>query len=111
MKNEDPPNKEVHADDLATALAKLHAKNYQPATPDMDFENENSPPRSRQRSGTLTLYHPSDHGDSADLPEISVEDTTKVIVDSPAEASPMEDVRTGPIMAHTARPPVELMKQ
>jgi len=110
MKNEDPPNKEVHPEDLATALAKLHAKNYQPVTPDMEVENDSSPARSRQRSGTLTLYHPSDHGDSADLPEISVEDTTEVIVESPADASPMEGVLQSEPILHTARPPVELME-
>jgi len=111
MKNEDPPNKEVHAEDLATALAKLHAKNYEPVTPDAEIGNENSQARTRNRSGTLTLYHPSDHGDNAELPEISVEDTTEEFVESPVSDSPMEGIQRGPIMAHTARPPVELMME
>jgi hypothetical protein len=110
MRNEDPPNKEVHPEDLALALANLHAKNQQPITPDKDFEREVFP-GSRQRSGSTTIvYHPEDHGDSLALPAISVEDTTEDIVESPADASPMEDVqRTVPIL-HTTRPPVELME-
>jgi hypothetical protein len=112
MRNEEPPNKEVHAEDLAHALARLHARNVQPLTPDMDFEKESSFPGSRERSGSTTIvYHPEDHGDSLALPAISVEDTTEEIVESPVDASPMEGVqRTVPIL-HTSRPPVELMEQ
>lgn len=110
MKNEDPPNKEVHAEDLAEALAKLHARNFAPMTPETD--NERSPAsRNRQRSGSTTIvYHPSDHGDNDTLPAISVEIPEEDICDSPVEASPMEGVvRTVPIL-HTSRPPVELME-
>lgn len=117
MKNEDPPNKEVIAEDLAQALAKLHARgNYQPVTPDMEVEREDAAAAAastRQRSGSTTIvYHPNDHGDSPALPAISVEDTTEEeeVVESPVALSPMEDVlRTAPIL-HTARPPVELME-
>jgi hypothetical protein len=110
MRNEEPPNKEVHADDLAEALAKLHAKNYHPVTPDMEIDR-NSPLGSRQRSGSTTIvYHPSDHGDNEALPAISVEIPEEDICESPADASPMEGVqRTVPIL-HTSRPPVELME-
>jgi hypothetical protein len=111
MKNEDPPNKDVHADDLAQALAKLHARNIpaEPATPDnMDTDSPMNM-ANRQRSGSTTMiYHPDDHGDSPALPAISVEDTTES--DQDADVSPMEDVsRTVPI-THTTRPPVELME-
>jgi len=125
LKNEDPPNKEVIAEDLAAALAKLHAKNSYPVSADMenDIEAMNTSPTSatasatgawkpRSRSHTL-VYHPEHHGSNPLLPAISVEDTTtsEEQDDSPAAASPMEDVRgSGPIL-HTSRPPVELMEQ
>ncbi|KAF2433975.1 Calcipressin-domain-containing protein [Tothia fuscella] len=116
MRNEEPPNKEVIAEDLANALSKLHARNYAPVTPDLEFERENPAAAggsSRQRSGSTTVvYHPADHGDSPALPAISVEDTTEdedEIVDSPADLSPMEGVMRSEPILHTARPPVELM--
>ena len=106
MREEEPPNKEVHAEDLAAALSRLHAR----PGPD-DALSENSPATSsgprvgRQRSGTGTVvYDPQDHGHSPDLPAIAVEDTS----DSPEEMSPMEGVEKK--FVHTARPPVELME-
>jgi len=111
MRNEEPPNKEVHAEDLAQALSKLHARsNYvEPPSPvDMDVNDEQNIKMlagTRNRSGTGTIvYHPQDHGHSPDLPAISVEDTT-----GNDDISPV--VEEKPIMAHTARPPVELMEQ
>ncbi|KAK0934970.1 hypothetical protein LTR29_013467 [Friedmanniomyces endolithicus] len=116
MRDEGPPNKDVHAEDLATALSRLHAR---PAADDAlkhnaptDTQQETAssvqfPPRlvTRQRSGTGTVvYDPQDHGHSPDLPAISVEDTTA----TPGSMSPMEDGEK--IYAHTARPPVELME-
>lgn len=109
MRNEEPPNKEVHADDLASALAKLHAR---PAADDALYENMDSgaqtqrSPVNRQRSGTtgsMVVYDPQEHGKSPDLPAIAVEDTTE----SPLPLSPMEGVEKK--FPHTARPPVELM--
>jgi hypothetical protein len=60
------------------------------------------------------VYHPEDHGDSPQLPAISVEDTTEI----PEMLTPdaMEGVE-GPIAQEksmgrnvsTARPPVEFM--
>ncbi|EOD45075.1 Calcipressin [Neofusicoccum parvum] len=111
VRNEEPPNKEVHAEDLAAALAKLHARPdalpQSPVDSEMDGKSPISPidVSKRQRSGSATIvYHPEDHGDSPDLPAIAVEDTTA----SPGEMTPMEDVQR-PILAHTSRPPVELM--
>lgn len=101
MRDEQPPNQEVHAEDLAIALSKLHAR------PDADEalnEDGNSP--HRQRAGSMTLvYHPEDHGLSPDLPAIAVEDTSV----SPGDLTPMEGVEKK--FLHTARPPVELMGQ
>jgi len=123
MRNEGPPNKELHADDLASALAKLHARptagGQDPASPvsptaTMDGEGvggrrEGTRIVNRQRSGSSTVvYHPKDHGDSPHLPAVMVEDTTE----SPGDMSPIEGQLDGSgskISAHTARPPVELM--
>jgi len=103
MKLEDAPNKMVHAEDLAEALAKLHhrPRTDLPASPVSDGESEAV---NRQRSGSsTTIYHPNDHGCSPHLPVISVEDTTEDYQISPIEAEK-------PIFAHTSRPPVELMQ-
>jgi hypothetical protein len=103
MKLEDAPNKQVHADDLAEALAKLHhrPRTDLPASPISDGETE----RRRQRSGSsTTIYHPEDHGCSPHLPAISVEDMTEA-----SEIPPIESEKQ--IFAHTTRPPVELMEQ
>jgi hypothetical protein len=111
MRDEEPPNKEVHAEDLATALSKLHAT---PSPSDALMEEvtpqgRRTPPRlvTRQRSGTGTVvYDPQDHGHSPDLPAIAVEDTSA----SPGDMSPMEGVENGKKFVHTSRPPVELME-
>ncbi len=100
MRDEEPPNKDVHAEDLASALAKLKARPEQPS-PDMDTDIQ-----TRKRSGSTIVYHPQDHGDSPDLPAISVEDTTE----TPAEISPVDGMSETKYM-HTARPPVELMME
>lgn len=103
MKLEDAPNKQVHAEDLAEALAKLHhrPRTDLPASPVSDGEAEVV---RRQRSGSsTTIYHPDDHGCSPNLPAISVEDLT-----GENDFSPIEPEK--PIFAHTSRPPVELME-
>jgi len=99
MQLEAEPNKQVHAEDLAEALAKLHAKpkTDMPASPISDVEG-------RQKSGsTTTIFIPSQHGYSPNLPAISVEDMT-----GENEISPIEQEK--PILAHTSRPPIELMQ-
>ncbi|KAL1382087.1 BcRCN1, regulator of calcineurin [Phyllosticta capitalensis] len=109
VRDEDPPNKEVHAEDLAAALAQLHAKQDMPVSPtdtDLDGKSPTSPSVRRARSGSATIvYHPEDHGDSPNLPAIAVEDTTA----SPGEMTPIDE-ENRPILAHTQRPPVELMQ-
>ncbi|TAQ89144.1 hypothetical protein B7494_g2530 [Chlorociboria aeruginascens] len=101
MKLEDAPNKQVHAEDLAEALAKLHhrPRTDLPASPLSEGGLEGGRQRS---SSTTTIYNPSEHGLSPNLPAIAVEDLTGEI-----EISPIETVK--PILAHTSRPPVELM--
>ena len=114
MRDEEPPNQIVHAEDLAAALAKLHADAHDYPSPtaedgDQDFV------MTRRRTGSSTiLYHPEDHGDSPNLPAIAVVDTTENSPTSPGDA--MEGIEghiaqqkaQGKTLA-TARPPVELM--
>ena len=116
MRNEDPPNKEVHAEDLAVALSRLHARDRRRSSVDeMDIEptpssatvnRTNSDLKMRSRSSTL-VYHPDHAGDSPALPSISVEDTSES--DHEADLSPIEGTKKP--VTHTARPPVELMEQ
>ncbi|KAI0401141.1 Calcipressin-domain-containing protein [Xylaria palmicola] len=103
MRLEDAPNKLVHAEDLAEALAKLHHRqapsmvDFSPVSP-----TDVAARQTRSRSSTL-IYQPHEHGGSPHLPTISVDDIT----DEPMDVSPASDK---PIMTHTARPPVELME-
>lgn len=100
MKLEDAPNKLVHAEDLAEALAKLHhrPRTDLPASPMSDVGSDG---RQRSRSSTI-IYNPSEHGNSPGLPAIEVEDLTGENMISPIEFEK-------PILANTSRPPVELM--
>ena len=115
---EDAPNKLVHAEDLAEALAKLHhhqapvfadASSSSPSSPVDGSASQQQPARAtRSRSSTL-IYKPQEHGGSPALPAISVDDMT----DEPLDISPAAAPNTAerPIKAHTARPPVELMNE
>lgn len=115
MRNEEPPNKDVHAEDLAAALANLHARPAADAALRDDYGSGNgnssgveirSPISAGGRSRSSTIvFDPQEHGRSPDLPAIAVEDTT----DSPVELSPVEGGNNKPFV-HTARPPVELME-
>ncbi|KAF9883581.1 hypothetical protein FE257_003180 [Aspergillus nanangensis] len=134
MRNEDPPNKEVHARDLAHALAQLKTEQggaifgsgavnvaappagAEPATP-MSISSDKrtgswpaSMSQQRSRSSTL-IYHPEDHGGSPNLPAVMVEDTTIPVVafeDADVDMSPIEmSIKKMP--PKTSRPPVELM--
>ncbi|KAL8686285.1 MAG: hypothetical protein Q9224_005495 [Gallowayella concinna] len=108
MRNEGPPNKEVHADDLASALAGLKQRPDAVADEGCSFQRgkEEAAERVRGRSGssttTTTVYRPDVNGGSPGLPAVIVEDTTGW-----EEGSPVDG---GKILAHTARPPVELMQ-
>ena len=129
MRNEEPPNKDVHASDLTEALNRLGRlagtpgsdDNQFPETPGSSGEADEakysrtdgavSSGASRQRSRSNTLiYHPQEHGDSPDLPAVTVEDTTisDTGYDSDVDVSPIDGPKR--ILAHTSRPPVELME-
>lgn len=114
-KQEDPPNKEVHADDLAAALHKLNARGgdadaekieQAEMLDDLARAKKNTAEMNRARSDSRTIvFSPVEQGHSADLPAIAVEDTS-------GPSSPVTDVfaaQEKPI-THTARPPVELME-
>lgn len=124
MRPEDPPNKEVHASDLANALANLKTEQsggvvekIDPDTPvSMTSEKRSGSwpaafSSSRSRSSTV-IYNPEDHGSSPNLPAVLVEDTT-ACVDSDVEMSPIDMPTSGPVKKmppKTAMPPVELME-
>lgn len=98
---EDAPNTMVHAEDLAEALAKLHHRPNTdlPASPASESAGEAVD--SRQRSGSITIYDPQEHGISSSLPAIAVVDFTG--------ENDLQGTEGRPISAHTARPPVELI--
>lgn len=128
-RKEDPPNKDVHADDLAAKLfqltgkldtlesptegqtqvtaqelSKLKTSGHRRALSGVseDLSPASATPKMRSRSSTL-IYDPKLHGDSPNLPAVMVEteDDSDVELDSQVKAP----------MAHTSRPPVELMHQ
>jgi hypothetical protein len=101
MRLEDAPNTLVHAEDLAEALAKLHHRPNNIDSPTTPSDGGHALPGRRSRSSTLVFQPSKDDGD-AGMPAVVVEDMT----DEPEELSPIDGK---PIMAHTARPPVELM--
>lgn len=107
VKLEGAPNKQVHADDLAEALANLHqraAQNVQPQSSSNASSRRGTTTTRHARSGSTTIYNPSEHGLSPDLPAIEVEDLS-----GDSDISPIEDQRA--TLTHTQRPPVELMQE
>ncbi|KUI73975.1 Calcipressin-2 [Cytospora mali] len=107
---EGAPNKEVHAEDLAEALARLHHTKNVADSPVSPVEGKSpggfgpSPRQARSRSSTL-IFHPENHGSSPNLPCVMVDDMT----DGPEDADSTMDDEPKATMAHTSRPPVELM--
>ncbi|OBW64703.1 MAG: Uncharacterized protein AUREO_052280 [Aureobasidium pullulans] len=113
-RHEDPPNKEVHAEDLADALHRLSSvpEDEQVHAQHVEQIEEKTAPVSasvtRSRADSITIvYSPIEQGHSPHLPAISVEDTSCEV--SPTEENFGEDAQK-PI-THTARPPVELMEE
>ncbi|KAH8888358.1 Calcipressin-domain-containing protein [Thozetella sp. PMI_491] len=116
MRLEDAPNKMVHADDLAEALAKLRHQGdavpggNSPISPADSKGDGGFGSRQRSRSSTLIFQPTLESGSTPDLPCVTVDDMTDMM-DEPEEwsGSPFGAL-TRPIMAHTSRPPVELMQ-
>lgn len=116
VRNEGPPNTDVHAEDLAHALAKLKTEPVEdPATPVSISEDKRTPSwpvdgqGRRSRSSTL-IYHPETHGNSPHLPAVMVEDMTLGGEDEDTELGDLmiDSVKSMP--PKTSRPPVELME-
>ncbi|KAL2117237.1 hypothetical protein VTJ04DRAFT_9405 [Mycothermus thermophilus] len=108
QKMEDAPNKMVHAEDLAEALAKLRQE-QDPNGPDASGASPISPAASttaprRSRSSTLVFQPAKENGASPDLPCVIIDDMT----DEPEDVSPIP-AAIPPKILHTARPPIELM--
>ncbi|KAJ5796477.1 uncharacterized protein N7518_005017 [Penicillium psychrosexuale] len=125
VRTEGPPNKEVHATDLAHALAMLktdhdHAQPepaaVDPATPvsiSSDKRTSSWPLAGHQRSRSSTIiYHPEDHGDSPHLPAVMVEDMTLGAEDEDVDMDAMSPIEmsVNQMPPKTSRPPVELME-
>ena len=84
-----------------------------------DEKGEFKANRKRSGTGSLTVYHPKDHGDNESLPAVMVIDTTADAEDeegnqeSPVGSSSPVDgqgLGGGRILTHTPRPPLELMQ-
>ena len=124
IREEEPPNKDVHAEDLQRALAGLSNQgNGRGAIADdaespmsEDEKGELQGNRKRSGTGSMTVYDPKDHGDNEDLPAVMVIDTTGGAEEEDDEQSPGDSTSGdgqgpgGRILTHTARPPVELME-
>ncbi|EPE07402.1 calcineurin-binding protein [Ophiostoma piceae UAMH 11346] len=139
MRLEDAPNKQVHAEDLADALARLRhqadeevdvvMRSPDSEAPSPSTANANTSAtatavpeiifKKRSRSSTLVIYQPVDHNERAGLPAIAVEDMTDINTDeelnqatwASSSSSPTSSISQQPItLTHTARPPVELMQ-
>lgn len=123
IREEEPPNKDVHAEDLQRALAGLgnHGKERRASADDAgspmseDEKEELQGNRKRSGTGSMMVYHPKHHGDNESLPAVMVIDTTAGAEEegqeSPGSSSPVDGRGQGGgrILTHTARPPVELM--
>ena len=125
IREEEAPNKDVHAEDLQRALAGLgnQGKERRASADEAgssmseDEREELQGNRNRSGTGSMMVYHPKDHGDNEDLPAVMVIDTTagmeeEATAESPGGSSPVDGQGQGGgrILTHTARPPVELME-
>lgn len=120
MRNEDPPNKEVHASDLAHALSMLKTDqqpeaSVDPSTPvsiSSDKRTGSWPlagSQQRSRSSTI-IYNPEDHGRSPNLPAVLVEDLSHAPDEDVEMAMSPIDMSVKKMPPKTSRPPVELME-
>lgn len=118
VKDEEPPNAQVLAEDLAEALSKLRAKNRGPgeigdhadAKP-LEGESLEAEPKQlgRTRSGSIMLFEP-EKKDEEHMPSISVDDFSDGEASASVPGSPVAPSEpTNAAVFHTPRPPVELM--
>jgi len=119
LKDEEPPNAQVLAEDLADALSKLRAKNRGPG----GIEGESTDakmtdgeglevdvkPIGRTRSGSVMLFEPEKE-DEEHMPSISVDDFSDGEASGSVPQSPTSPTApTKAVVPPTSRPPVELM--
>jgi len=130
VREEEPPNKEVMPEDLASALANLSASKLRITAEPMEMDVDqasvspvtvvSAEPRkkefvTRNRSGSSTMiYDPEMHSVGSaspkNLPSIAVEDLTASPDDDGDVVMDLDgNIEPKPIFAHTTRPPVELM--
>lgn len=116
MRDEEPPNAQVLAEDLAKALAGLRAEKK--ANQDLELgdelkrEGEEGAQKptalGRTRSGSVLLFEPVQK-DGDNMPSISVDDfSDEGSMGGSVPASPISPVHAAGF--HTQRPPVELME-
>jgi len=117
MRDEEPPNRDVHAEDLAGALARVNKEAETKRQKDeAEKEQSQSPVKTlfggarRSRSSTI-VFDPEHHstGSEVHLPAIAVEDYADGEMED--EDVDMLEEGGGKPMIHTARPPVELMEE
>ncbi|KAL6717500.1 hypothetical protein ACLMJK_005415 [Lecanora helva] len=129
-REEEPPNREVHAGDLVEALEGVKGRDgyeegkfqYEGGTGNGEADDELGEKeqglrftRKRTGTGSLMVYHPRDHGGKEDLPKVLVEDTEGGDAVSDEESDlgrkeTLDAVGKAKMITHTARPPVELME-
>ncbi|KAF8460245.1 Calcipressin-domain-containing protein [Kalaharituber pfeilii] len=117
--NEEPPNSQVLAEDLAKALNQLRHKDRGPGgdagnAKTLDAEAQSTEegstvkPVGRTRSGSILLFEPESN--EKHMPSISVDDFSDGSDAGSVPVSPVSPVV--PLSTfHTARPPVELLHQ
>lgn len=109
MKEEEAPNKETWAHDLAEKLRGLGGGEHEAEDGAKDVDKfgksngEEALGRKRSGTGGLVVYEPGAHGAESGLPAVVVDDTGATDVGEDGEGG-------GRILTHTARPPVELME-
>jgi hypothetical protein len=118
MKDEQPPNALVIAEDLAKALSNLRAKNHigtgdiegggaQGAKKlEVEASEEGAKSAGRTRSGSIMLFEPA-QSEEMHMPSISVDDFSDG--SEHGGSVPQSPVSPGGAVFHTARPPVEIM--
>lgn len=111
MRDEEPPNRDVHAEDLAGALARVsqEAEAKRRREEEEGVSPHKSPVKGRRSRSSTLVFDPEHHstGSEVDLPAIAVED----YADDDEEDVDMLGESAGKPMIHTARPPVELMEE
>lgn len=98
MRRDEAPNTEIHAEDLARTLSQLNQRSDGPESLSKADESPSPPIGRPRRSSSIVIYSPVDDGGSPNLPIVLLEDIAGETVENSRH-----------IMAHTTRPPAEMM--